>query len=209
MAAKKGSQKNKKEDKVEQVTLKPLRRKIIEVKIRGTSQLVMHKWDEKAKEQMRRKHAGDKSKNRDVRDPEAECEAATYRLSDDRIGFPVVAFKAAMINATHKDLGLPKTLVKAGLFIHAEEGDLVWIDTPTSKMREDVVRVGQGSTDLRYRPQFSDWCVTLRMEYDEDLLTANALVNLLNRAGFGVGIGEYRPERGGDWGRFEVVGTGK
>jgi hypothetical protein len=199
----------KKTEEVEQITIKPPRRKIIDIEIRGTSPLVMHKWDEKAKEQMRRKHAGDKTKNRDVRDPEAECEAATYRLSDGRVGFPVTAFKGAMINAAHKDLGLPKTLVKSGLFIHSDEDDLVWVDTPTEKMREDVVRVGQGSTDLRYRPQFSEWRVKLRMEYDEDLLTANALVNLLNRAGFGVGVGEYRPEKGGDWGRFEVVGTEK
>jgi hypothetical protein len=179
----------------------------IELRVQGTSPLVMHKWSEKAKAQMRRKHAGDKSKNRDVRDPEAECESATYRLSDERVGIPAVAFKKAMITATDKDMGLPKTLVRKGLFIHADESDLIAIETPGVKMREDVVRVGMGSTDLRYRPEFREWGATLRLDFDQDLLTAESVVNLLNRAGFGVGIGENRPEKGGDWGRFEVVGT--
>jgi hypothetical protein len=193
--------------KDEHITVRPLRMASIELRVEGTSPLVMHKWSEKAKAQMRRKHAGDKSKNRAVRDPEMECEAATYRLSDERVGIPAVAFKKAMITATDQGLGLPKTLVRKGLFIHADESDLIAIETPGAKMREDVVRVGMGATDLRYRPEFREWGATLRLDFDQDLLTAEAVVNLLNRAGFGVGIGENRPEKGGDWGRFAVEGS--
>jgi hypothetical protein len=61
-----------------------------------------------------------------------------------------------------------------------------------------------GSTDLRYRPQFDDWSVKITAQVDADILSADILANLVKRAGFGVGIGEWRPEKGGDFGRFEI-----
>ena len=74
----------------------------------------------------------------------------------------------------------------------------------TSEMIEDMVRVGQGSTDLRYRPYFYDWAVTTHWEVDNDLLQVHDLLTLLDRAGFGVGVCERRPETGGEYGRFRV-----
>lgn len=71
-------------------------------------------------------------------------------------------------------------------------------------MREDIVRIGQGSTDLRYRPEFRNWSMIIRMEFDSMSLTQNTILNLVQRAGFGVGLGERRPEKGGEYGRFQV-----
>lgn len=196
--------------KDEHVTVKPQRLATFEVSIVGTSPLVMHAWSEKAIGMMRRKQAGERAKNREVRDTEAaeaECEAAAYRLHDGRYGIPARAVKSAVISAADKDLGLPKTHVRKGMFIHADEGELIAIETVGPKMREDMVRVGQGSSDLRYRPMFEKWRATLRVEIDQDIITPQSVVNLLNRAGFGVGICENRPEKGGDWGRFAVEGT--
>ena len=64
--------------------------------------------------------------------------------------------------------------------------------------------VGMGSTDLRYRPEFSEWSILLRIEYDTEWISADTIVNLLERAGFGIGIGEMRPQKGGEFGRFQV-----
>ncbi len=194
----------KSKPKVKEVVVTPLRMAIIEVPIVGISILVLNKWSEKALAQIRKKHAGEKKKNRDVRDMEAECEAATYRLPDGRVGVPAIAFKSAMVTATDKDLGLPKTVIRKGLFVVADDDDLVAIETPNVKMREDTVRPSSGGADLRYRPMMEDWRATLHIEYDQDLLTAESIVNLVNRAGFGVGICERRPEKDGTWGRFKV-----
>jgi hypothetical protein len=71
-------------------------------------------------------------------------------------------------------------------------------------MREDTVRVGAGSTDLRYRPEFRNWSMILNFEFDAQSLTQPTILNLVQRAGFGVGLGEWRPEKGGEYGRFEV-----
>jgi hypothetical protein len=176
--------------------------------IESRSSLIQHKWAEKAKEQMRAKHAGRKTKERDIRDPKAEFESAMYRTEDGRHGVPVLALKAAIIGAAHKDLGVEKTLVRKALFLPCDDANGVLpmiCDKPV--MREDYVRVGQGSTDLRYRPEFPKWSVTFDLEYDADLLTVNDIANLINRAGFGVGLCEWRPERGGEYGRFRLAST--
>jgi len=154
---------------------------------------------------MRRKHAGVKTKTRAVRDPEAEFEAASYRTEDGGYGIPVSAVKKALISAAHKDLGIEKTLVRKALFIICDDANgVIPIDTDEPVMREDCVRVGAGSTDLRYRPEFRQWSADIEVEFDSELLTPEAIVNLVERAGFGVGVGESRPEKGGEWGRFEV-----
>jgi len=186
--------------------MKPIKQEVLTLTITGKSPMVQHKWDEKAKRQMREKHAGNKTRNRDVRDPVAECEAATYVTAEGDYGVPAMAIKKAVITAAHKDIGVEKTLIRKALFLRCDdaEGCLPMTDFSDPIMREDVVRVGQGSTDLRYRPHFDRWSVQVTFEYDAELLSPEIIVNLINRAGFGVGIGEMRPEKDGENGRFEV-----
>lgn len=194
--------------KTQSVKLRPMRLQTACVTIRGTTPLIQHKMSEKSKRQMRERKAGKKTRDREPCNPEVEFEEATYRLSDGSYAIPVISIKASMITAAHRDLGIEKTLVRKALFIEADEGTLVEMKTTGPKMREDVVRVQSGSADLRYRPEFQQWEVDLRIQYDQDLLTLDDIVNLLNRAGFGVGVGEWRPEKGpGLNGRFQVAMT--
>lgn len=185
--------------------IKPIQRKRITLRIVGESPLQMHQWDEKAKAMIREKQAGKKTKEREKRDPERECEAATYRMQDGRYAIPGMAIKRALIAAAHKDLGVEKTLVRKAVFVDIpKDGDgLIPLDSYSEPwMREDMMRVGMGSTDMRYRPQFDAWAVVLTMEIDAELLTEGDLIRLVDRAGFGVGILEGRPEVGRDFGRF-------
>jgi hypothetical protein len=189
------------------IQLRPIAKEHMAVRIRGLTPLVMHQWDEKVRKLIRDKHAGKKTRDRSVRNPEAECDAATYKLADGSPGLPLTAIKSAMLSAAHKDIGITKTLVSKSVFIKGDEGLMLRLETTGAKMREDVVRVGMGGTDLRYRPEFVDWAVLLRIEYDAEWITPEIIVNLLERAGFGIGVGENRPEKGGEWGRFEVDRT--
>jgi len=186
--------------------LRPIQRKYLTVRIAGTSPLIQHKWSEKATEQMRQKHSGDKTKNRDARDPQAEGEEASYRTVDGKYSIPILAVKSAIISAAHKDLGIEKTLVKKSVFVYgdATTNGVLPMDCDKPTIQEDHVRVGQGSADLRYRPYFYKWALTFEVELDAELMKTDTFINLLDRAGFGVGIGEWRPEKGGEFGRFEV-----
>lgn len=187
------------------VQLKPINVQKLRVTVEGTSPLIMHKWSEKALRQMREKGGGKKTKERTARDPAAESRDATYIAPDGKPGLPLLALKSAIITAAHKDIGIEKTLVRKGLFIQAPDSSLV-LPMKASKpvVREDCVRVGMGAADLRYRPQFDEWAVDVNIEYDADLLQPGDIVNLIDRAGFGVGVGEWRPEKGGEFGRFRV-----
>lgn len=187
------------------VQLKPINAKMMKLTIEGTSPLIQHKWSEKALRQMREKGLGKKTKTREPRDAEKEAKDAAYLTADGKPGLPLLAVKSAIIAAAHKDIGIEKTLVRKGLFIRGnDETMIIPMKCDKPKIREDCVTVGMGSADLRYRPQFDKWSAELNIEYDADLLQPQDIVNLVDRAGFGVGIGEWRPEKGGEMGRFRV-----
>jgi len=85
------------------------------------------------------------------------------------------------------------------------EGEFVKIDGAEPAMREDMVRVGMGTADIRYRAEFKGWRASVRLAYNKHALSSAQIVNLFNLAGFGVGIGEWRPEKDGQFGRFHVA----
>jgi hypothetical protein len=190
------------------VKVRPIKQATAVLTVEGSSIMVQHKWSEKAKEMMRQKKAGRKTKTREVCNPEKEARDATYFTADGQYGIPVTALKKAIIGAAHKDLGIEKTLVRKSVFIRCSDpGGVLPIRCDEPIIREDPVRVGAGSADLRYRPQFDKWECDVEIEFDEDNLTLEDLANLINRAGFGVGILEFRPEKGGEWGRFRIKET--
>jgi len=210
MAAKASEAKTPEEYRKDETTvlIRKLSLKRADVRIEGLTPLVVHAWSSKAKEQLLANQQGGKRRIREKREPEQEFEAARYRLSDGTDGIPVVAIKASITEAAHKDLGVSKVSVRRALFIEGDEGGLVRLDAAPPLMREDIVRVGMGSADLRYRPQYNPWALNLRLTYDADLLNAETVFNLIERAGFGGGLGEWRPEKGGEWGRFQVARSG-
>lgn len=198
--------------------LKKVNKKLVTVRLVGVSPLIQHQWGEKAKEMMRAKQQeGKKTRSRDIRVPEEEANAACYKCADGTPGVLAVALKSAVIEAAHNDLGIPRTLVRKALFVFPYGRDVVIpIEHPDDYkkggkkrkveyvVQEDSVRVGAGSADLRYRPVFHQWAVTSQWEVDCDLLQIEDLLNLFDRAGFGVGINDWRPEKGGEFGRFRV-----
>jgi hypothetical protein len=191
------------------ITLKPIARRRMTFGIRGTSPLIMHQWSEKAKREMRDKQQqGKKTKEREKRVPADEAKAATYTTADGEIGIPGMAFKSALVSAAHKDIGIEKTLVRKALFLVTNDPDKVLPITGSKPtVREDMVRVGMGSADLRYRPEFVEWQCLIELEVDSELLRRDDVLALVDRAGFGVGICEWRPEKGGEYGRFEIDRT--
>ena len=180
--------------------------------IRGTSPLVQHAWSEKALRMLRMTAAERKKEPKVARDPEGEGKAACHRTKGGGYGIPAMAIKAALCAAAHKDLGLPRTTVQKAL--HFDRSDILPMecDEPGVNakkgtgvpIREDIVRVGMNQTDLRYRPEFISWAVPVSLKFDASFLSAQDVINLATRAGFGVGLHENRPEKGGEWGMFEV-----
>jgi hypothetical protein len=180
----------------------------ITVPIVGTSPLIVHRFSEKAKRMMLDNMQGRKSP-KVSKDPEADYQDAFYVIDEGRLGFPATAFKLATIGGARYYSQVTMVALKMSLFVHGEMGSdglqLVEI-TGEPHMREDVVRLsGRGSsTDLRYRPQFDEWSTALRVTYVKAMLTRESVLSLIDAGGLGVGVGEWRPERGGDFGTYTI-----
>lgn len=74
-------------------------------------------------------------------------------------------------------------------------------------MREDMVRLGgMGSpADIRYRGQFENWSMNLTISYNANgQYSIEQIVNIINAGGYACGIGEWRPEKDGQYGMFHV-----
>lgn len=193
----------------DQINIDKIGCETLRVPIIGTTPLLVHRFSEKAKRLMLDNMQGRKSP-KSVKNPEEEYEAAKYRLKDGRNGFPALAFKSATVGGARFYHGLTMTGLKQTLFFRGEPGSdgqqLVAIDgEPT--MREDVVRVGRGGTDLRYRPEFQEWSALLDVIYVTSLLTRASVLSLIDAGGMGVGVGEWRPEKDGDFGTYRIDPT--
>jgi hypothetical protein len=177
------------------------------VPIVGTSSLIVHNWSAKAKQQMLDAQQGRKTPKQ-TRDPEADYEASLYR-TDNGYGFPTIGFKAAIVSAA-RFFGKDVTMTALRQFVFmtgVPSADRSQILTPIEgapKAREDMVRVGMGGTDLRYRAEFLEWRADLDITFVTSALSRESVLALVDAAGMGVGIGEWRPEKRGQNGTFQI-----
>jgi hypothetical protein len=118
-----------------------------------------------------------------------------------RFGFRAVGIKAAAVTAA-KDCGMNMTDARRCFHIDGEFCEI--LSDPGPFLRMDTVRPQFNVTDIAFRADFREWHIPLVVKYNKDTMTIAKIVNLFARAGFGVGIGSYRPEKDGQWGMFHV-----
>ena len=177
------------------------------ISISGLSPLIMHRWSEKARKEMLDKQMK-KAVKKEAKSPEEQYEASVYKMDDGRLGFPADAFKKAMIRGA-KQIGLVMTDARTSFFVHGEyctrdDRELVPI-MGEIQPREDMVRLNGSKADIRFRGQVVTWSADLNISYNSSITSFDQIVNMLHAAGYGVGVGEWRPEKDGTFGRFEVV----
>lgn len=207
----------KKENTV--ITIPAIDLRTATITLRGDTPLIMHKWSEKAKKQMLDKQMKVAvSKGHDAKDPFADFVDTIYFIGEKpeinspedfaraisngaRFGFPAVGVKASAVSAGFR-AGVTKNLVSMNGAFHIDSEFIEIKGTP--QMREDMVRVGMGVADIRYRAEFPEWSATFDVRYNAGVLSLAQLCNLFNLGGFAVGIGEWRPEKGGNYGRYHV-----
>lgn len=200
------------------IELPPLNLQTIEVPIIGDSGLICHAWSRKAREQMLAKQMKKATAGRAAKDPWQDfCETLYWLdgmpekpteadVENGRFGFPSVAFKAAAITAVTTIGSLTKVMARQCFHILGEHVEILG---PPPSMREDMVRVGMGTADIRHRAEFETWGAILRVQFNAGVMSAEQVINLFEAGGFGVGIGEWRPEKDGVNGRFHVAKTGE
>lgn len=172
----------------------------IGLEITGTADLIQNRFSQKAVEMMLKSHMGI-SVQRERKIPREVLEDATVKNMDDRVCIKPSGIKLAMLSAAMQIKGLKKTQLRTQLFV---QGKSVPITFEEQQPGMDIVRLaGIGRTpDIRFRPYFSGWKARIIIEYSDNL-NVQTVVDLLNRAG-SVGVGEWRPEKNGEYGTFRV-----
>jgi hypothetical protein len=190
----------------------------IQLDIRGTTPLVIHRFSAKAMNIMREtQEAGSAAKSRKVReakDFDALYEGAKHISSEGWEGIHAAAFRNGAISAcracgfkmTHAKLAF--TVEQDG-FDHVDGAPLVRITSGESEQFVTPTRLATGVVDLRCRPLYRNWTATLRIRFDAGMLSDTDVVNLISRVGLQVGIGEGRPDSkqsaGLGYGLFEIL----
>lgn len=211
--------------KEELIEIKPLDIKQVKIKIVGDTPLIVHAWSEKAKRMMLAAQMKEtKVKAKETRDPfddfiqslywlEGKPEESTPEAFKKAVkkgakwGYPVGAFKQAGNSAAYRMSWVRNQMeLRGSYFLRTEYGDMAEIKGAVPTMREDMVRIGNGSADLRYRGEFAvGWYTDMILEYNASgSLSLEQIINVLNSGGYVTGIGEWRPERDGSNGRYHI-----
>lgn len=206
-----------KPEQKETVSIKPLRQRVLELKINGLTPFGQLRFSKKQQDAIRVKHeagsqAGTK-KNRKARDFNDDYQQSMYRLPDGGYGIHAAAFRNAMISACRL-VNFKMTLAKLAVRV-IEDGYDALDNTPLVRLHGEPeqwiapVRNATGVVDLRCRAMWKEWSATVRIWFDEDLFSASDIVNLMVRVGQQVGVGEGRPDgrdgAGMGMGLFEVL----
>lgn len=147
-----------------------------------------------------------------------EAEMRTYRNDKGNLVVPSVQVRASLLEAS-KAFKLGRTNLKTVLnSIMIEPVDDLELKSLSNrpiknytidKRRVVVSRAGI----MRARPVVPEWKLSFKIEVDRELMenslqgtsTLELLTRVLSDAGKKQGIGDYRPQKGGSFGRFEVT----
>src|SRR3954471_3524854 len=183
----------------------------IEYCLVGVQPMIFNRINEKAKRELLlpsgRKNEAEKLASL-KHDPVWEYRASVYRHPRDdhptRFYMPPTSIKAGICTAA---LDMPKTK-------KTQIGRLVWIEDKqldiwgapllymTPVRQADINR----TPDIRTRAILPRWATRVTISYARPLMREPVITSLLNAAGYTVGIGDYRQEKGkGSFGQWRIT----
>ncbi len=185
------------------IVVPAIKREMLQVTIEGVSSLLCHKFSEVTKKKIEDKQQQKAQGALGARNPEQEFQDSIYwaEFNGKRVAaFPVSGIKKACVDAATFIKGVKKTQARGAFFIL---GDFAPIKGKL-RMHESVIALPYGVRDLRYRAEFPEWSIDLKILFNPNVISAEAIVNLLENAGFAIGIGDHRPQKNGSNGMFKV-----
>lgn len=144
---------------------------------------------------------------------EDEAEAIWNSVKDSSaFGFPVTGIKQSIITGAYRaGLDVKMTELRASFWLRGGTAkgtqDLAEIVAPAPELRLDIGRNSGMNRSAKFciRPEFTTWEIPLVMKYIENgKYTLSQLLSLINYGGFASGIGEWRPEKDGQHGMYEL-----
>ena len=190
------------------VKVMPLNIGVIKLKVIGDTLYMPEPMDMAVLERYDKKKSK-QTYSKDTLSEEEKVKEKYYYTENGEKGVPARAFYNAMIRASSylfdkKDGGMRN--IKEGVLV---KGNIL----PLGYAKEEVVEhwgrmSGQtGAPRKILRNAFEDWSVTLEIRFNEMQLSAEQIFNILNWAGFHIGVGAFRKEKTGNYGMFHVMSS--
>lgn len=192
--------------KEQKVNIKPLKIGSLKLKVVGKTpympepmdMAVLDRYDKKKSKQ---------TYNKDDISEEDKAKEKYYYTQDGKKGIPARAFYNSMIRASSylfekRDGGMRN--VKEGITIL---GDILPLKFKKEVKVEHWGRMSGMTKAPRkiIRNSFEDWSCELIVEYNQEQLSPEHIINILNWAGFHIGVGAFRKEKTGNYGSFYIA----
>ena len=167
----------------------------IKATIEGISPLLMHSFPLLPIEALEKKSV------------EEQAELSAYQDENHKLFIPGINLQRALIAGAvfskGKGRGSLQKQVAACVMITPDR--LILANQSYIVDSRPVVIPATKGRVLRHRPRFDKWGVSFDIEYDPNLLTADQVRRILDDTGSRVGLLDFRPERKGPFGRFQVI----
>lgn len=184
--------------------------KLVHVRIKGTTALLHQRFNESSELPGATRQV---LVNRGT--PREEAERVCYRLKNGDFYFPGAAIARLLreAGANHKMKGSrrsAKYLVPSATLV-LNDAIVLLNGDGESKMADfevdsrPVVIPSTKGRVMKHRPRFDCWSAVFELRINESLLPVDFIHQLLNEGGQQIGIGDYRPEKGGPFGTFQVT----
>lgn len=170
--------------------------KTIKIELTGISPLLMHAFPMVPIDAIEKK----------TREEQAEFSA--YRIPDTReLYIPGTAIQRAFVNGAAYSKGKGRSSlqkVAAACLIVTSEYLGLGTDVFAIDSRPVVIQATKGRI-MRHRPRLDSWKVSFGVDYDDSLLTAQQVRQIVDDSGKNVGLLDFRPATKGPFGRFVVT----
>lgn len=182
---------------------------IAHVAIEGVSPLLQHRFGEEAEqsEQTRAQH-------REELTPRDKAEQVAYRNPEGFLYLPGAAIARMLREAggAHKERGSRRSIkyvIPAAVIVLE---DTIRLLSPIRRglknyevdSRPVTIPATKGRI-MRHRPRLDKWACEFSLEIDTGLVSAQLVHQLLEEGGRRLGVGDFRPEKGGPFGRFAIT----
>jgi hypothetical protein len=190
-----------------------LKRKLIEVVIEGITPLLMNRFHEEA--QQKTEGGTSMAVNGDRGTPREQAAPKVYA---DAKGRPMIPgpniFSCIVETGKYHKVGKKQvttgrsSLIPAGISVMEIEAPLSHPKGETPAWEVDsrpIVNPATKGRRLSHRPRFDEWRVGFTLDVDAGMFDPKFVRQLVDDAGTRVGLGDFRPDRKGPFGKFKVV----
>lgn len=162
------------------------------------------------KEEILRRRTTNRTESETERLHELECRVSLWLDAEEKPTIPAMAIRASLETAARRLRQGPQvreglSILPDTIFEYDEDRYGTTLDEIVQNAQFQAGVVVQRQRFLRTRARFDlPWSCTFQADCDDELVDQRQLESWLEIAGRRIGLGDWRPEKSGDFGRFEV-----